>query len=929
MDLRKRLLALIGIGIAVVVVLVVFAGYYGDWLWFENLGFGQVFLTELWARAVVFCGAFVLFAVFAGLNLIYARRPGMPTRVPRPVDPERPVTALELVFRGNYARHAWVAAVVLVSGFMALGAADSWMTFLQFLHGSRFGVADPIFGKDAGFYVFSLPFYSLVLQWFFFLLFITFVEVGLSYYLDGAIDVSGERPTILPRVKSHMAVLGGFFFVSLAVSSRLKLYKLLYSGNGVAYGASYADVHARIPAYWTLLVLALAIAVLLFLTPVIRKWKWSLGLAGLYFVVLLVFGSAYPTVVEQYVVKPNELAKETPYIENNIRFTRLGFGLNKAKEEPFPVQDTTSYEAIKENQATIHNIRLWDHRPLVQTYKQLQEIRLYYDFNSVDVDRYRFGKTYTELAISARELPPSQLPDRAKTWVNMHLLYTHGYGVVMSPVNKFTADGMPEFVMQDIPPRTSTPLKITRPEIYYGKETDGFTLVHTRTKEFDYPKGNENVYTEYQGKGGVQISNFFRRLVYTVDLSDINILFSTYITPQSRLMLHRVIMDRDRTIAPFLAYDSDPYIVVGDDGHLYWIHDAYTTSTMFPYSEPMSWGASSTPGANYIRNSVKVVIDAYNGSVSYYVMDPTDPVVQTYRKIFPSLFKPIQEMPGFLRAHVRYPMDLFLTQAQMYATYHMTDPQVFYNREDLWSIPQEIFKNVQQPLLPYYIIMRLPGSHSEEFILMLPLTPSKKDNMVAWMCARCDGDNYGQLLIYTLSKEKLIYGPMQIEARINQQPSISSALTLWGQQGSSVIRGNLLIIPIDHSFIYVEPVYLQSEQGELPQLKRVIAVHNGELAMGKDLDDALSAVFAVEGTSPAQQQEAIAGGPVTGTLSTLAQEALAHYKKAKTYLKNADWSKYGDELNQLEGILKKMAPQKESAPGKAPKPSPAPKTSRR
>jgi uncharacterized membrane protein (UPF0182 family) len=918
MHARKQFLILLGTGIAIVVVLVSFAGYYGDWLWFQNLGFGQVFLTELWAKSVVFCGAFVLFAVFAGLNLFYARRLGRPTRALQVVDQERPLSALELLFRSDHASRAWTTVVLLLSAFMGLTAADSWMTFLQFLHGSRFGIADPIFAKDAGFYVFDLPFYSVVLQWFFFWLFVTFIVVGLSYYLDLAVGVSQDRFLISPRVKSHLAVLGGFLFVGLAVSNRLKLFKLLYSGSGVAYGASYSDVHARIPAYWTLLVLAALIAVVLFLTPVIRKWRWAVGLVGLYLVVLLVFGSVYPALVEQYIVKPNELAKETPYIGNNIQFTRLGFGLEKAKEEPFPVQETLTYDDIKKNEATIHNIRLWDHRPLVQTYKQLQEIRLYYDFNSVDVDRYHFGDKYSEVAVSARELPPSELPDRARTWVNMHLVYTHGYGVVMSPVNEFTADGMPEFVMQDIPPRTSTPLRITRPEIYYGKETDGFTLVHTTTKEFDYPKGNENVYAEYQGKGGVQISSFFRRLVYSLDLSDVNILFSSYITNQSRLMLHRIITDRDRTIAPFLRYDSDPYIVVGDDGRLYWIHDAYTTSNMFPYSEPMPSAADQIRGVNYIRNSVKVVIDAYDGSVSYYVMDPTDPVVQTYRKIFPTLFKPIQEMPHFLRTHVRYPMDLFTIQAQVYSTYHMTDPQVFYNREDLWSIPQEIFKNAQQPLLPYYIIMRLPGTSSEEFILMLPLTPAGKDNMVAWMCARCDGDDYGQLLIYTLSKEKLIYGPMQIEARINQQPDISSALTLWGQQGSSVIRGNLLIIPIVHSFIYVEPVYLQSEQGELPQLKRVIAVHNGELAMGKDLDSALSAVFAIEGTPKAQQQEAIAGGPVTETLSTLAQQALAHYNKAKGFLKDGNWSGYGDELSQLEDILKKMAPEKKSTLEKTP-----------
>ncbi len=874
MDIRKRFLVLAGLGTAIVMVVVLFASYYGDWLWFANLGFSQVFITEMWAKTVLFSGAFLVFAIFGGLNIHYARKWGRATRALQAADLRRPVTPLDMILHGEYAAHAWTAVILIVSGIMGLGAADSWMTFLQFFHGSKFGVADPIFAKDVGFYVFHLPLYDLVLQWFYFGLFVTFILVGLSYYHDQAVGVTGDRFIISSQVKSHLAVLAGLLFLGFAVSNRLKLYNLLYSRSGVAYGASYSDVYAQIPAYWTLLVLAVVVAAALFSLPWTQKWKWTLVPVGAYFIVFFAFGSLYPALVEQYIVKPNELAKETPFIKNNIRFTRLGFGLATAKEEPFAVRDSMSYDDIKKNESTIHNIRLWDHRPLVQTYKQLQEIRLYYDFKSVDVDRYHFDDKYTQVAISARELPPSQLPAQARTWVNRHLLYTHGYGVVMSPVNKFTPDGMPEFIIKDIPPRSSTSLQVTRPEIYYGKETDDFAIVHTRTKEFDYPKGNQNAYTEYQGKGGVQISNFLRRLVYTVDLSDINVLFSTYITDQSRLMLHRVITDRDRTIAPFLAYDSDPYIVVGDDGHLYWIHDAYTISNMFPYSEPVTRNAEQQRGINYIRNSVKVVINAYNGDVSYYVIDPTDPMVQTYRKIFPTLFKPIEEMPEFLRRHVRYPMDLFKIQAQMYATYHMTDPQVFYNREDLWNIPQEIFKNAQQAILPYYIIMRLPGSQSEEFILMLPLTPSKKDNMVAWMCARCDGKNYGQLLIYTLSKEKLIYGPMQIEARINQQPDISSELTLWGQQGSSVIRGNLLIIPIEHSFIYVEPIYLQSEQSEMPQLKRVIAVHNGELAMRKDLDSALNAVFAIEGVPQAQQQQAIAGGPVTGTLSTMARDAL-------------------------------------------------------
>jgi len=633
---------------------------------------------------------------------------------------------------------------------------------------------------------------------------------------------------------------------------------------------------------------------------------------GIYGIVLIGFSWIYPGIIQQYIVKPNELAKETPYIKNNIRYTRLAYGFDKALEEPFPVNDSMSYDDIKKNESTIHNIRLWDRRPLIQTYKQLQEIRLYYDFNSVDVDRYHLQNKYTEVALAGRELPASQLPERARTWVNMHLVYTHGYGIVMSPVNEFTSDGLPKFIVQDIPPRSSSSIAITQPEIYYGEETDEFTIVHTTTKEFDYPKGDQNEYASYQGKGGVQLSSYFRRLVYSLNLSDLNIILSRYITDQSRVMFHRVITDRDRTIAPFLAYDSDPYMVVGENGHLYWIHDAYTTTNMFPYSEPVNLGRDRS-GINYIRNSVKVVIDAYNGDVSYYIIDPTDPLVQTYSKIFPVLFKPVKDMPKFLKAHIRYPMDLFIIQAKMYATYHMTDPQVFYNREDLWSIPQEIYKNTQQSILPYYIIMKLPGAESEEFILMLPLTPSKKDNMVAWMCARCDGDNYGQLLFYTLSKEKLIYGPMQIEARINQQPSISSELTLWGQQGSSVIRGNLLIIPIAHSFIYVEPVYLQSEQGEIPQLKRVIAVQNGQLEMGKDLDAALRAVFSIEGVPEEQQQKALIGLP-TGPLSTMAQEALNHYNKALEYLRNADWSKCAEEINQIHEILKTMAGSKKEKP---------------
>jgi uncharacterized membrane protein (UPF0182 family) len=908
MNLKRNTLILVGLIVAAVVLLRFFITYYGDWLWFKNVRFADVFTTILWAKVLAFAVFFSIFGIFAGLNIAIARKWGRPTRIIKVATPEEPLTPLAIIFHRAYANSVWALIIFLFSIIMGSTASDSWMTILQFLHRSPFGVPDPIFHKDVGFYVFALPLYLFLRGWYLSMLFLVLVAVALSYYIDQAIGVQENRLYIYPRVKSHLAFLGGLFLLGIAWTYRLKLYGLMYSTSGVAYGASYSDVYAQIPAYWALLSLALAIAALLFLMPFLKRWKWLLYIGGLYLVTLIGLSWVYPNLIQQYVVKPNELAKETPYIKNTIDFTRLAFGLDKAQEQPFSVKESMTYGDIQKNDATIHNIRLWDHRPLIATYKQLQEIRLYYDFKSVNVDRYQVGNKYTQVAIAARELPPSLLPGPARTWVNMHLVYTHGYGAVMSPVNEVTEDGLPELIIKDIPPRSIGVTKITRPEIYYGEETEGFCVVNTETKEFDYPKGNENVYTSYDGKGGVQISSFVRRLVYAADFLDVNLLFSRYITSQSRIMFHRTISDRDYTIAPFLAYDSDPYIVVAEDGRLYWIHDAYTTSSMFPYSQPLSAG-SSQARLNYIRNSVKVVIDAYNGDVSYYIIDPSDPVVQTYGKIFPTLFKPIKEMPHFLKSHMRYPLDLFVVQAQMYATYHMTDPQVFYNREDLWSIPQEIYKEAQQALPPYYIIMRLPDTSSEEFILMLPLTPSGKNNMVAWMCARCDGDSYGQLVIYMLSKEKLIYGPMQIEARINQKPDISAELTLWGQRGSSVIRGNLLIIPIEHSFIYVEPIYLQSEQGQMPQLKRVIAVQGGQLEMRNNLDEALRAVFSVAAVPQEQVQKALAGVP-TGPLSTMAQEALNHYNKALDYLKQGNWAKYGEELSQIKRILESMAAKK-------------------
>jgi uncharacterized membrane protein (UPF0182 family) len=701
--------------------------------------------------------------------------------------------------------------------------------------------------------------------------------------------------------------LSGFFVLGISAFYFLKLYNILYSSHGAAYGPSYVDVHAQIPAYWVLSILSIAITLLLFISPAFRKKKIILYACGLWLLVLIGFAWIYPGLVEQYIVKPNELQKETPYILNNIKFTKEAYGLNKIKVEPFPVNETITYKDIQENRLTIDNIRLWDRRPLIQTYKQLQEIRLYYNFNSVQIDRYHFDK-YTEVAVAARELPVSQIPDRAKTWVNTHLIFTHGYGMVMSPVNEILSNGMPQLMVKDIPPITTVPLSLKQMGIYYGEESDQYVLVNTTAKEFDYPKGDDNVYAGYAGKGGVRISGLFNRIVYSWKFSDIKILLTGYLTNQSRIMFYRNITQRDKIIAPFLSYDSEPYLVVGQDGQLYWIHDAYTTSNMYPYSEPVSQSLGER-SINYINNSVKVVINAYDGDVSYYVINPKDPIIQTFQKIYPRLFKSFDKMPEFLKTHIRYPTDLFNIQTQMFNIYHMTDPKVFYNQEDYWAAPNENYNNSQLRMFPYHVIMRLPGTQKEEFVLMLPLTPSKKDNMIAWMCARCDAPNYGDLIVYSLPKDKLIYGPMQVEARINQQPDISAELTLWGQQGSEVFKGNQLIIPIKNAFLYIEPVYLQSEQGKIPELKRVIVAYKDQIEMKRTLEESLQAIFNSSGLQDSvllPQLEGIEKMAAT-SVSSKAREALDHYNKAVEYLKQDNWAGYGKELELMKAILSEMS----------------------
>ena len=942
--MNKKLIILIGLGLFVFILLWAVVSIYPDWLWFGNLDFSPVFWMMLLSKIGFGLVVWLTLVVILFVNLYVATRlkPGSASGM---VFKDGGGYFSQLGLSGNTLSLLLTGLILLISFIIATKGSYQWDMVLRYLYQQPFGSTDPIFNKDIGFYVFSLPFHLLVQNGLLiFLILSGLLSIGwylkdeASQIISGFVQAEGA-PISLPKItislkaKRHLIFLGGIIALLLAWGFRLKLYGLLYSTQGPAFGASYTDVHIKVLAYKVLIVVSLGLAIMLFVNFFRPRAKLILYSGGIWIGAVLVFATLLPILVQKIVVKPNELAKESPYIAYNIDYTRKGYNLDKIKEVDFAVSDKLSVEDIKKHNVTIQNIRIWDERPLLQTYKQIQAIRLYYDFRNVDVDRYLINKQYRQVMLAARELAVDQLPAQAKTWVNRHLIYTHGYGLALSPVNEVTSEGLPHLWIKDLPPSFDVDLKVERPEIYYGEKTDEYVLVNTKTKEFDYPKGDKNVYTTYQGRGGVHIKSFARRLLFALEFLDTQILFTGYLGPESRIMYNRRIDARIRLIAPFLDYDADPYLVVSG-GKLYWIQDAYTTSNMYPYSR--RYKHFKNKRLNYIRNSVKVTIDAYNGDVSFYIIDESDPIVKTYSKIFPDLFKPFNEMAADLRRHIRYPKDLFKIQVGTYKTYHMEDVQVFYNQEDLWQVPDELYGDSRQEMEPYYIIIKLPEEDKEEFLLMLPFTPSKKDNMIGWLAARSDLPNYGKLLIYKLPKEKLVFGPMQIEARVDQQTDISRELSLWGQRGSRVIRGNLLAIPIGDTFIYVEPVYLEAKQEEaevsatgpaqprgfgksqrkqapgspaldksraasLPELKRVIVAFGNRITMEETLDKALSNVLEPEIFPKEVASPAI---PETLDINNLAGLALEHYNRAKDYLRQGNWAEYGKELEHLEKILK-------------------------
>ncbi|HXW24366.1 MAG TPA: UPF0182 family protein, partial [Xanthobacteraceae bacterium] len=805
---RRGLIGAILLAAIVLVAGLLVLGLVGDFLvdllWFASVEYSGVFFTTLGAKAAVFFVAFAGSVVILWANGMLAFRlsAAPPPWPPGPFEWQsvqgRTLPELLELVRAHAPRHVLVGAfAAVVAALIAAGRMGDWDLFLRFLYRVPFGQSDPLFDNDIGFYLFVLPACVAVKNWLLTSLILGAVFAAAVYWLEGDIVLDNQRRHVAPAAIAHGSALLGLLFAVKAFSYWLDRYELMYGDNGVVVGAGYTDVHVALPVLWLLIVLAVLAAAACWANVTRRSWRLPAAAAATLFVSSLVVGDVVPALFQRIYVKPNELVLETPYLKRNIALTQLAYNLHSIAVAPFPVEQSLDAAAIEANRATIDNIRLWDWQPLMDTYGQMQEIRTYYRFHDVDIDRYWLNGTYQAVMLSARELQSALLPPNAQTWVNRHVLFTHGNGVVMSPVTRKTGEGLPIFYLQNIPPAATGGPRVDEPRIYFGEETDDYVIVKGTTPEFDYPNGSNNVYAAYAGSGGVGVGGIARRLLFAWYFEDLNILLTSYIAPDSRVLFRRAIQQRARTIAPFLRLDRDPYMVIAE-GRLYWIQDAYTTSGNFPYAQP-----AAARDLNYIRNSVKIAVDAYNGTIDFYLADAADPIAATYRRIFPGLFKPLADMPAELRKHIRYPEDLFRIQAQIYRAYHMDSPEVFYNREDLWQFPRQPEGGQQATMVPYYIIMRLPGEPQAQFFLMLPMVPSQRQNMIAWLAARCDAPDYGKLIVYEFPKDKLVYGPFQIEARINQNTEISQQLSLWNQMGSRVIRGHLIVIPIDNSILYV------------------------------------------------------------------------------------------------------------------------------
>lgn len=885
------------------------AVFITDLYWFEANGYESVFWRKYIAQwslfGATFAAAFVLYAV----NWRLALRRGAEYAVG--------VADLALV------RLAGELSLVLAAVFAALSglaAAEGWMDFLKFLNPVPFGETDPLFSRDVGFYVFTLPFVEWLRAWAQGVVFLALMGTGAVYLALCALYFQSRRLFIAPPARKHLSILVAVYLLLWGADYWLSRYDLLRASAGVVWGAGYTEVHVILPAL-TALAVGMGVAAALFLANAVTPVRRGLFLAaGILLVLGWVARAAVPALVQQYIVKPNEYEREKPYIAWHLDHTRRGFGLDGVKTVPFSPESEVTPMELAQDEDTVRNIRMWDYSPLLRTYRQLQAIRTYYNFSDVYVDRYDIDGTSRQVMVAVRSLDPSNLQNR--TWVNTHLEFTHGYGVVMNPVNVIAAGGQPHFFMKDIPVQSEVDIALTRPEIYYGLWRDPYVFVNTNVREFDYPMGDSNVRSTYEEEGGVEIGSLWRRILFALRFRDTGILFTGALIPESRVLYNRNVPAAFREIAPFLTYDMDTYPII-IDGRVKWMQDAFTGSDRYPYSKPFRTNDRTLAhmnGVNYVRNSVKAIADAYTGRMEFYAVDEEDPVIRSWMQIFPGLFRKKSDMSAELWKHARYPEDLFEVQTDVYCTYHMTDTNTYYNREDVWEVTPE---GRERRIAPNYVTMRLRGGESAEFAIIVPYMPLGRNNLIGWMAGRCDPGQYGELLVYEFPKQTLIYGPAQVEALIDQNPEISAQLSLWSQRGSDVIRGDLLVIPIGKSLLYVQPLYLKAETGELPELKRVIVSTGGRVAWDEHFGSALTQLMgqrvhlADEEDLPADTaaDTMAPADPGRGHMADLIAEAQRLYDASQSAQRSGDWAGYGANIGRLGDVLRELG---DMAPEPAP-----------
>jgi uncharacterized membrane protein (UPF0182 family) len=888
---RTKIIIIIAIGLGVLFLPKILS-LYVDWLWFGSLQLREIFVRKVVAQALFALAGFAAGFVIPYINVALAMRFTRNRIVPLSAAWDTPLVRTMFDHLGKLK-----CIIPALFGLMtALLFSGNWFAFLSYFNAASFGHSDPIFHKDASFYLFSLPVFEIISGTVLLLLSVSLVLAAALYLVRGAVFVDRRKVAVERKPSVHLSVLGALIFFVFAFNAYIGMHEILFSSHGHVAGATYTDVHALIPFLKVKIIAAVVAAVLVLSNIFLNRRLFVAGTVVVYIALSFVGGYVYPSLLQKFVVAPSELVKETPYLQYNIAATRKAFDLNAVQERDISGDMTLTSNDIERNSATIDNIRLWDHKPLLDTFSQVQEIRTYYQFVSVDNDRYVIDGQYRQTLLSPRELSSESIPTR--NWINEVLTFTHGYGLTLGPVNQVTPEGLPVLMIKDIPPvSTAQSLQVKRPEIYFGELASDYVIVGTKAKEFNYPSGDENVYDNYAGKGGVRIGSALKKMLFGEYFGSIKIFLSSYITPDSRILFRRNITGRVRAVMPFVVLDRDPYMVISEDGRLFWIYDAYTVSSKFPYSQSFS-------GINYIRNSVKVTIDAYDGRMKFYIADKNDPIIRTISSIFPGILRPLSEMPPDLRRHIRYPEDIFRVQTAVYTTYHMQDPQTFYNKEDQWEIPVMGGAGTREQMEPYYTIMKLPEEKKEEFILMLPFTPKKKDNLSAWMAARSDGQYYGKLVVYRFPKDRLVYGPKQIVARINQETGISQQVSLWNQRGSQVIQGTLLIIPIENSLVYVQPLYLRAETGKIPELKRVIVAYENRIAMDETLDGALAAIFGQSGLT--EVRAPAAGGAVAAPEANLPAQAREHFERAMKAQREGDWALYGEEIRKLGEVIGRM-----------------------